>query len=92
VNHISKAFSTSVNPVLEREVTDTITNTLIPAYSDATSAIHRELTRELRSEVANLITEVIARQSEALRNHEVYTLSRRPECLLIIYPVRVEFS
>jgi hypothetical protein len=73
-NHISKAFSTTVNPVLERQVTDTITNTLIPAYSAETTNMHRELSRELRSEITNLKKEVIAWQSEALRSHEACTL------------------
>ena len=70
-NHISKALSSTMNPILERQVTDSINNTLIPAYSAETSAMHRDISRELRSEIMNLKKEVTTWQSDALRSHEV---------------------
>jgi hypothetical protein len=72
-NQIAKSFSSALNPILERQVTDSINNTLIPAYSAETAAMHREISRELRSEVMNLKKEVTSWQSDALRGHEVRT-------------------
>ncbi|TCD61419.1 hypothetical protein EIP91_008453 [Steccherinum ochraceum] len=68
--HIARTFSSVVTPIVERQVKDTIQKTLIPAYSQQSSAIHQELSREIHGEVLNLKKEVIAWQSEALRGQE----------------------
>ncbi|RPD65999.1 hypothetical protein L226DRAFT_550158 [Lentinus tigrinus ALCF2SS1-7] len=64
-NQIARAFSTSVTPVIERQVKESISKNLIPS-----SAMHQELSREIRSEILNLKKEVLAWQSDALRGQE----------------------
>lgn len=70
-NHIARTFSSAVTPLVERHVKDAITKTLIPAYSQQSSAMHQELSREMHSEILNLKKEIITWQSEALRGQEV---------------------
>ena len=50
---------------------ETITKSLIPAYSQQSSTMHQELSREIHGEILNLKKEVITWQSEALRGQEV---------------------
>ena len=60
-----------MTPLVERQVKETIQKTLIPAYSQQSSAIHQELSREIHGEILNLKKEVITWQTEALRGQEV---------------------
>ena len=69
--HIARTFTSTVSPLVERQVKDTITKSLIPAYTQQSSAMHQELSREIHSEILNLKKEVITWQSEALRGQEV---------------------
>ena len=57
--------------MIERQVKETITKSLIPAYTQQSSAMHQELSREIHAEILNLKKEVITWQSEALRGQEV---------------------
>ena len=66
VTQVARAFSTSVTPVIERQVKESISKNLIPS-----SAMHQELSREIRSEILNLKKEVLAWQGDALRSQEV---------------------
>ena len=70
-SHVARTFSSAVTPVIEKHVKDAITNTLIPAYTQISSSMHQELSREIHSEILNLKKEVITWQSEALRGQEV---------------------
>ena len=70
-NHIARTLSSAVSPIIERQVKDAITKTLIPTYTQQTSNMHQELSREIHSEIIGLKKEVIAWQSEALRGQEV---------------------
>lgn len=70
-SHIARTVSSSVTPVIERQVKDAISKTLIPAYTQQSSTMHQELSREIHSEILNLKKEVITWQSEALRGQEV---------------------
>lgn len=63
---ISRAFTTNVTPVIERQIKESISKNLIPS-----SAMHQELSREIRSEILNLKKEVLTWQSEAMRGQEV---------------------
>ena len=72
-NHIARTFSSAVTPLVERQVKETITKNLIPAYSQQSSSMHQELSREIHGEILNLKKEVITWQSEALRGQEVHT-------------------
>lgn len=74
VQDIARTFSSAVTPLVEKQVKDTITKSLIPAYTQQSSAMHQELSREIHSEILNLKKEVITWQSEALRGQEVYRL------------------
>lgn len=73
-NHIARTFSAAITPLVERQVKETITKSLIPAYTQQSSAMHQELTREIHSEILNLKKEVITWQSDALRTQEVNTV------------------
>ena len=65
-SQIARAFTATVTPVIERQVKETISKSLVPS-----SAMHQELSREVRSEILGLKKEVLAWQSEALRGQEV---------------------
>lgn len=69
--HIARTFSGAVTPLVEKHVKDAITKTLIPAYSQQSSSMHQELSREIRSEILDLKKEIVTWQSEALRGQEV---------------------
>ena len=73
-SHVARTFSSAVTPVIEKHVKDAITNTLIPAYTQISSSMHQELSREIHGEILNLKKEVITWQSEALRGQEVSAL------------------
>lgn len=70
-NHIARTFSGAVTPIVEKHVKDAITKTLIPTYSQQSSQMHQELSREIHGEILNLKKEIITWQSEALRGQEV---------------------
>lgn len=70
-NHIARTFSGAVTPLVEKHVKDAITKTLIPAYSQQSSSMHQELSREIHGEILNLKKEIVTWQSEALRGQEV---------------------
>ena len=63
---IARAFSANVTPIIERQVKETISKSLVPS-----SAMHQELSREIRAEILGLKKEVLTWQSEALRGQEV---------------------
>lgn len=65
-NQVARAFSTTVTPVIERQVKESISKNLIPS-----SAMHQELSREIRTEMLNLKKEILAWQNETVRGHEV---------------------
>ncbi|GBE82365.1 hypothetical protein SCP_0407490 [Sparassis crispa] len=69
-SHIARTVSSAVTPIVERHVKDSITKTLIPAYTQQSSTMHQELSREIHTEILNLKKEVITWQSEALRGQE----------------------
>lgn len=69
--HIARTVSGAVTPVIEKQVKDAITKTLIPAYTQQSSAMHQELSREIHTEILNLKKDIITWQTEALRGQEV---------------------
>ncbi|TBU32354.1 hypothetical protein BD311DRAFT_654740 [Dichomitus squalens] len=64
-NQVARAFSASVMPAIERQVKESISKNLIPS-----SAMHQELSREIRSEILNLKKEILSWQNETLRGQE----------------------
>lgn len=73
-NHIARTFSATVSPIVERQVKETVTKTVLPAYTQQSTAMHQDLSREIHSEIQNLKKEVISWQSEALHKQEVRSL------------------
>jgi len=69
-NQIARNLCTAVTPFIERNVKDSITKILLPAYQAQSSAMHQELSREIHTEITNLKKEVISWQTEALRGQE----------------------
>ena len=70
-NHVARTFSTAITPLIERHVKDSITKTLIPAYTQASSVMQQELAREMQLEMSNIKKEVVSWQSETLKGTEV---------------------
>ncbi|KAG8981882.1 hypothetical protein FRC05_000024 [Tulasnella sp. 425] len=69
-NNVARTFSAAITPTVERHVKDTITMTLIPAYTQATDAMHQEISREIHAEILSLKKEVVTWQSDALKGTE----------------------
>ncbi|PCH38277.1 hypothetical protein WOLCODRAFT_115184 [Wolfiporia cocos MD-104 SS10] len=87
--HIARNISTAVSPVIERLVKEAITKTLIPAYTQQSTAMHQELSREIHAEILNLKKEIVTWQSEALRGQE--TLIRELESSVRMLSEQVKF-
>ncbi|KAJ3004568.1 hypothetical protein NUW54_g4756 [Trametes sanguinea] len=62
---VARVFSTTVTPVIERQVKETISKNMIPS-----SAMHQELSREIRSEMLTMKKEVLQWQNETIRGQE----------------------
>lgn len=63
---VARAFSSNVMPVVERQIKESLAKNMVPQ-----TALHQELSREVRSEILNLKKEVLTWQSDALRGQEV---------------------
>lgn len=66
---VARAFSSNVMPVVERQIKESLAKNMVPQ-----TALHQELSREVRSEILNLKKEVLTWQSDALRGQEVCAL------------------
>lgn len=82
--HFSHLLSSQLTPLIDRHVKDAVTKSLIPVYSQQSSAMHQELLRELRNELHSFKSEMSSWQSETIRNQEV-------PCFLLMYPVLIFF-
>ncbi|KAG8993259.1 hypothetical protein FRB90_000740 [Tulasnella sp. 427] len=69
-NNVARTFSAAITPAVERHVKETINLTLIPAYTQATDAMHQEISREMHAEILSLKKEVVTWQSDALKGTE----------------------
>jgi signal recognition particle GTPase len=76
-NQIARNFASNVTPAIERHVKETVTKTLIPAYTQQFSQMHQELTREMHAEMMSLKKDVLAWQGDALRSQDVRVAQRR---------------
>ncbi|KAI0781076.1 hypothetical protein BD413DRAFT_462702 [Trametes elegans] len=83
-SQVARAFSANVTPVIERQVKETISKNMIPS-----TAIHQELSREVRSEILNLKKEVLQWQNDALRGQE--SLIRELEQSVRVLSEQVKF-
>ena len=77
-NQIARNLANSVSPFVERHVKEVIAKTLVPAVQQHSSAMHQEISREIRTEITNMKKEVLAWQSDALRGQEVRYPCRYP--------------
>jgi hypothetical protein len=69
--HIARTFSANVTPLVERHVKDTISQVLVPNFQQTAIRMQNELASEFSSEIISIKKEVLAWQSEAIRNTEV---------------------
>jgi hypothetical protein len=69
-NHVARTFSSTVTPIIERHVKESINRTLIPAYQESTTEMYDGLYREISEEILNLKKEIVTWQSEALKGQE----------------------
>ena len=72
--HIARTFTTNVSPLVERQVRESFTKTLIPAYQQASQAMQADLARDMSSEILSVKKEIITWQSDAIRSAEVSTI------------------
>jgi signal recognition particle GTPase len=75
-SHMSRTFTAAVTPLIEKNVRDQIQKTLIPAYHQQASNMIDQLYTDIGEEVVGLKKDIIAYQSETLKNHEVRTRFR----------------
>jgi signal recognition particle GTPase len=72
--HIARTFTTNVTPLVERQIKESFTKTLIPAFQQASQAMQVDLARDVSSELLGVKKEIITWQSEAIRSTEVSTI------------------
>lgn len=79
--HFSHLLSSQLTPLIDRHIKEAVTKTLIPVYSQQSSAnsqqssaMHQELLRELRNELHSFKSEMSSWQNETIRNQEVCCL------------------
>ena len=70
-NHMTRTFTAAVTPLIEKNVRDQIQKNLIPAYHQQASTMIEQLYTEINEEMVGLKKDIIAYQSETLKNHEV---------------------
>ncbi|KAJ7090254.1 hypothetical protein B0H15DRAFT_255005 [Mycena belliarum] len=68
--HFAQILSSNLTPLIDRHVKDTVNKSLIPAFSQQSSAMHQELLREVRTEIHSFKTDLTAWQGEAFRSQE----------------------
>ncbi|KAE9394980.1 hypothetical protein BT96DRAFT_966810 [Gymnopus androsaceus JB14] len=75
--HFSHLLSSQLTPLIDRHIKEAVTKTLIPVYSQQSSAnsqqssaMHQELLRELRNELHSFKSEMSSWQNETIRNQE----------------------
>ena len=70
-SHMSRTFTAAVTPLIEKNVRDQIQKNLIPAYHQQSSTMIEQLYTEISEEMVGLKKDIVAYQSETLKNHEV---------------------
>ncbi|KAF8310180.1 hypothetical protein DL93DRAFT_2169871 [Clavulina sp. PMI_390] len=67
---IARNFSTSVTPLVERQIKDSFQKNLIPAFEAATQSLQMSFGRDMSAELMNLRKEIFGWQSDTIRNTE----------------------
>ncbi|KAJ7702347.1 hypothetical protein B0H17DRAFT_1043830 [Mycena rosella] len=68
--HFAQVLSSNLTPLIDRHVKDTVNKSLLPVFTQQSSAMHQELLREVRAEIHGVKNELTAWQGEAFRNQE----------------------
>ncbi|KAJ7261361.1 hypothetical protein B0H12DRAFT_1106443 [Mycena haematopus] len=68
--HFAQMLSSNLTPLIDRHVKDTVNKSLIPTFSQQSSAMHQELLREVRAEIHTFKTELTVWQGDAFRSQE----------------------
>lgn len=63
---IARTFTSNATPLIERQIKETVSKTLLPAYSQQ----HQELVQEMRNEMMSLRKEIVNWQSESSRTQD----------------------
>ena len=63
---IARTFTSNVTPIIERQIKDTMSKTLLPTYAQQ----HQDLVQEMRNEVMGLRKEIAAWQTESSRTQD----------------------
>lgn len=69
--HFAQMLSSNLTPLIDRHVKDTVNKSLMPAFSQQSTAMHQDLLREVRTEIHSVKSELTAWQGEAFRSQEV---------------------
>lgn len=70
-SHLTRSFASGVLPLVERTVSESIMQVLVPQFQDATDAVADRVLREIHAEVTGVRKTIVAEQSEALKETEV---------------------
>ncbi|KAJ7771739.1 hypothetical protein B0H16DRAFT_1660701 [Mycena metata] len=68
--HFAQMLSSNLTPLIDRHVKDTVNKSLMPAFSQQSTAMHQDLLREVRTEIHSVKSELTAWQGEAFRSQE----------------------
>lgn len=60
---IARTFTSNIAPLIERQIKDTVSKTLLPTYAQQ----HQDLVREMHNEMMSLRKEIVTWQSESSR-------------------------
>ena len=63
---IARSFTSIAIPLIERQIKETVSKTLLPSYAQQ----HQDLVQEVRNEMMNLRKEIAAWQNESSRSHD----------------------
>lgn len=63
---IARTFTSNTTPLIERQIKDAVTKTLLPTYAQQ----HQELVQEMRNEMMGLRKEIVTWQTESSRTQE----------------------
>ncbi|KAG9015018.1 hypothetical protein FRB94_007090 [Tulasnella sp. JGI-2019a] len=66
-NNVARTFSSAITPLIERNVKEMINKSLVPAYTEATSAMQQEIVQEVMGQVGQIKKEIATWQNESIK-------------------------
>ena len=70
-NHFANLISSTLTPVIERQIKDLLGSNFYQYQSQQTSSLHQDLVREMRSEIAAIKSDLGNWHGENIRTQEV---------------------